>query len=568
MIFQAWKGHQYPYGLAAEWVRATWVCQRWRQAAFDTAALWSSVIVQRRLADDPALETQLDRADGFPLDLVVSCVEMSNCDLEKVLNFVLSQTKVIERLDITSYDGQQTAINGFIKDAGIAVIFLSLHDQSCVVDYEWELTSAVLLRLRHLALNRVVPNPGTLGPLLTLIHLQITNSFRGVHNFLAACPNLERLETDAQSLHHGLDEQPVVILPRLRHLSVDYSMHGVAEELSTLRLPSLASFHIADCEANDDDDFITEVLPRNVTEVLPPIRHSRCLSLIVGGAREDLSLGGSSGDAFQDEPEWSITTPSFEYDNSDYLSDEELASPEFLSAQFYYLARNVNRLLAHIPHLFHSSSLVQLELHVAHGLPVMRDWVRFFAPMSDLRTLGVGGVTLVPAVLTAFRTDRGMCMELQDVIVCAPAGWVRDELRPGLCLSFREVVAGWARERVGAGTGLRSLTIRTPHWDNVPTAIEMYTDDGDLGNLDNEDRGLVVCRESSISDADHGAAGLATKPSGPRDITWLEGIVGEDVVVKEEACFTCGAVYELPKGYPEWKNEETQGRDCEEPYFY
>ena len=558
MIFQVWKDHQYPYyGLAAAWVCATWVCQRWRQAALDTAALWSSVIVQRRLADDPALETQLHRAHGVALDLVVSCARMSNHDLEEVLNFVLSRTKMIERLDITSYDGQETVINAFIKGAGITVVFLSLSDQSWGVDHEWELTSAILPRLRQLALDQVVPNPGALGPLLTLLRLEFRNSLRGVHSFLAACPNLERLETDAQSLHHGRDEQPVVILPRLRHLSVDYSMHGVAEELSTLRLPSLASFHIADCEANDDDDFITEVLPRNVTEVLPPIRHSRCLSLIVGGAREDLSLGGSSGDAFQDEPEWSITTPSFEYDNSDYLSDEELASPEFLSAQFYYLARNGHRLLAHIPHLLHSSGLVQLELHVAHGLPVVRDWVRFFAPMSHLRTLGVGGVTLVSAVLTAFRTDWGMCMELEDVTLCAPAGWVRDELRPGLCLSFREVVAGWARERLGTGAGLRSLTIRTPHWDNIPTATEMYTDDGDSGNLDN-----------ARSDADHGAAGLAKKPPGPRGLGWLEEIVGGEVVVKDDYCPACGEVYELPDGYPEWSNEETGGSGSVEPYFY
>ena len=568
MIFQAWKNHE--HGLAAEWVRGTWVCKRWRQVALDTAALWSSVIVLQRLADDPALEMQLDRAHGAALDLVVSCAGMSNRDLKKVLNFILSRTKAIERLDITSYHGQQTSSNSFIKDTGIAVVFLWLNDQSRGNDHhEWELTRAILPRLRHLALNRVVPTPGALGPLLTLIHLQITNSFRGVHNLLAACPNLERLETDVQSLHHGLDEQPVVILPHLRHLSVDvdYSMHKIAAVLSSLRLPSLASFHIPDCEANDHGDFAIEVIPPNVTEVLPPIRHSRCLSLVVGGAREDLSLRGSSGDAFQDEPdrEWSITMPSFADNSSGYPPNDELTSPEFLSMQFYYLARNVNRLLAHIPHLVNASNLVQLELHLAHGLPVARDWVRFFAPMSHLRTLGVGGVTLVSAVLTAFHTDPGMCIELQDVALCAPPGWVRDELR--LCMSFREVVAGWARERVGTGTRLQSLTIRTPDWKNVPT--EMYTGDGDSGNsVDDEDRGLVVGPGSSRSDANQGAMGLATKPSGPRDIAWLEDIVGEDVVVKEEVCFRCGAVYELPDGYPEWSNEETGGSGSVEPYFY
>ncbi|KAM5539331.1 hypothetical protein V8D89_007022 [Ganoderma adspersum] len=572
MIFQAWKNHE--HGLAAEWVRATRVCRRWRKVALDTTALWSSVIVQRRLTDDPALEMELDRAHGVALDLVVSCVEMSNGDLEEVLNFVLSRTKAIERLDITSYDGQETTINGFIKDAGIAVVFLSLNDQSWGVDHEWELTPAIFPRLRHLALDQVVPTPGALGPLLTVTHLELRNALRGVHNFLAACPNLQRLRTDARAICYGLYERPVVTLPSLRYLFVEHSMYEVALALGTLRLPSLASFHITDCEANDNDDrFAIQVIPPMVTEVLPPIHHSRFLSLIVGGAREDLSLRGSSGDAFQDEPEWSITMPSFVYDSSHYPSqDEEPASPrpEFPPARFYYLARNGQRLLAHIPHLVNSSNLVQLELHFAHGLPVAHDWVRFFAPMSHLRTLGVGGVTLVSAVLTVFHTDPGMCMELQDVALCAPAGWVRDELRPGLCLSFREVVAGWARERVGAGMGPRSLTIRTPHWKNGPTATEMYTDDGDSGNLDDENRGLitVVGPGSSRSSADHGAAGLTTKPHRPRGLGWLEEIVGGGVVVKDEDCFACGAVYELPEGYSESSNEGTEGSIGYEPYFY
>ena len=130
MIFQAWKGHQYPYGLTVEWVRVTWVCKRWRQVALDIAVLWSSVIVRRHLTDDSTLEIQLDRAHGVAIDLVVLCAKMSNHDLEEVLNFVLSRTKAIERLDITSYDGQETAIDGFIKGAGITVVFLWLSDQS------------------------------------------------------------------------------------------------------------------------------------------------------------------------------------------------------------------------------------------------------------------------------------------------------------------------------------------------------------------------------------------------------------------------------------------------------
>ncbi|PIL26576.1 hypothetical protein GSI_12334 [Ganoderma sinense ZZ0214-1] len=171
----------------------------------------------------------------------------------------------------------------------------------------------------------------------------------------------------------------------------------VAVVLFPLRLSPSTSFHIVtDCEGNVDGDYTTLVLPQNISQALPSIRYTRCLSLTVGQRATHLSgFRGSLGDTFEDGPDWSITMPDLTY------------RPDSM------------RYLTHIPHLVDPSPLVELQLHFAHGLPVTRKWARFFAPMSHLRTLGIGGGALVAAVIQAFLANPGLCLELQDVVLCA-----------------------------------------------------------------------------------------------------------------------------------------------------
>ena len=572
-IFQAWHYFQ-THGFDTQWIRATWVCQRWRQVALDTAVLWSSVFVSRRISDDPVLELHLDRARGAALNLVVFCGQMSNGDLEEVLNLVLSRATAIERLSVTCYDGQQTAVKAFIKDAGTELVSLSLTDHSGGDNHEWEFTPDVFPRLRHLALYNVVPTPGATGPLLTLIHLALRHSQGGssVDLFLAACTNLETLRTDAQSISNKRDEHTALTLPNLRYLSMEPTMHEAATALSHIRLPSLTSFHISDHEDLVGGDFTAATLPQNICKVLPPIRRTRCLSLVVGGMWEDLSLKGGLGDAChwqesaRDEPaaDWSISPPNFWYYSAYPRCYEDpsgsVTGPELLAEHFTYLARIGAHFVRHVPHLVDPSRLVELQLHLARGLPDPvhlardRDWAGFFAPMCHLRTLGIGGFTLVSAVLTTFgNADPGLCNELKDVALCAPAEWVVDEL--GLGLSFQADVMSWVRGHVragtGTGTGLRCVTIR----------------------MEKEHPREHEGRSENLYEATVGNAGPS--PIGFREklrqgFGWLEEVVGEDIVVRDAYCTECRAAYELPEGYPEWRPEETgtEGSGRDEPYFY
>ncbi|KAI1783443.1 hypothetical protein LXA43DRAFT_1132426 [Ganoderma leucocontextum] len=480
MVFQAWKlsGHATEHGLVSEWVRATWVCKTWREVALDTAVLWSSVLVSRRLADDPVLEMQLDRAHGVALDLLVSCPQMYSAEVEEALSLVVSKRKIIKKLKIIYTEWEQRdVVEAFVKDVGAEVVSLSLLP-AANRSREWEFTPDIFPRLRHLTLDKIIPISRT--PLLNLTQLEMAYAYDDqdewasviltrctyVHKFLAACPNLETLRMDDCFLfppHYNEQEQPVVALPKLRYLSVADFAFDISEGLRTLRLPPSSSFHITtDCDGDADIDFTILIIPPNVSESLPPIRRTRCLSLMVGQRPPShLSLRGGPGDNFGDESNWSITIPDLE---CSFERSRTWASrfPDWEMAKLYYLGYNRQRFLSQIPRLVVPSRLVQLQLHIALGLPVARDWARFFATMPRLRTLGIGGGALIAHALQAFEADPSLCPDLEDLELCATVGWPVDD---GVLAEFiPRVIGAWVRQRtrVGMGPGLSSLTVRTP----------------------------------------------------------------------------------------------------------
>ncbi|KAI1781588.1 hypothetical protein LXA43DRAFT_1162431 [Ganoderma leucocontextum] len=564
MIFQAWKHScgAKEHGLVAEWVRATWVCKAWRGAALETAALWSSVLVSRRLADDPALEMQLDRARGVALDLLVFCLPISNVEIEKALGFVLSKTKSIEKLKVI-YGGQQNAVvEAFVKVVGAEVVSLSLLPNTSRI-CEWRFTPDAFPRLRHLVLDSIIPTPG--APLLTLTRLEVAYASYAyddhpvklvsggqqwctyVHKFLAVCPNLETLRT-IKCFHYPSSysehDQPIVTLPKLRYLSVEEFASGLSKAFQTLRLPSSSSFHItADCDGDTDHDYITLTIPRNVSESLPPIRRTRCLSLMVGQRwLSHLSLRGGPGDTFKDESDWSITIPDTQ---CSFQHSRTWASrfPDWESAKLYHLGYTGNRpqFLDRIPNLVVPSRLVQLQLHIALGLPVARDWARFFTTMPRLRTLGIGGGALITHALQAFEADPSLCPDLEDLELCATAGRAVDE---GVLAGFIPwVIGAWLRQRTRVGTGLSSLTVRTPAGGSGARA--------GLGGGQGHDADLV---------------GFASKLR--QDLALLKGSVGE-VLVEAADCPACGVEYELPvegvEGSDEDSDEESEDGSA---YYY
>ncbi|KAM5539332.1 hypothetical protein V8D89_007023 [Ganoderma adspersum] len=608
MIFLAWK-HLHglnQYGPVAEWVRTTWVCKTWREVALEAAELWSSVIIWRQLADDPALEVQLDRAHGAPLDMLVSCPRIPNDeDLEEIFRFVLSKTKTIKRLRIGCYSEQRTIVERLIKDVGSELESLSVSlNRGNAVSCEWSFSPDALPRLRHLTLSHIVPMAS--APLPSLVHLSLTSAYdllqlrdyltedetlilrTRIHRFLAACPNLETLRLNmcfAYPADYNVNEQPVIPLPKLRHLSLKDSVFEITNTLGSLRLHPSASLHIL---SNDltvgsvrNGDYVVHILPRNLSQSLAPVQHTRRLALTIGHPTTHLSLRGTQDRTFDSEDQdrdgqgnWSITLPNLSFDASHPIFVQGYPGDPFLRrlvedpdperAKFYYLGLAACRFLVHVPHLVVPARLVELQLHFARGLLVVARngadadsyWARFFATMPHLRTLGIGGgAVLVEAVLKALNAHPAfLCGELRDLALCSPTtvrcGEENEKDAHAVTVFLREVVAGWVRERARAGTPLRSLAVRisSSSNENADGSRMHARDGGGGGRLGNSD-GEAVSFGAELRE----------------DLLFLEDSVGE-VVVETTDCGACCMEYELPVD----PDEEDAGRDDDGDgaYFY
>ncbi|KAI1783464.1 hypothetical protein LXA43DRAFT_1067616 [Ganoderma leucocontextum] len=466
MIFHTWKDSCGPrrHGLRAEWVRATWICKRWREVALETPALWSSILVSRKLADSPVLKIHLDRVRGVALDLLVSSCCMSRGQVENTFKFslILARKKLIKRLTIV-FNGQHSAIiKTFVMKVASEVISLSLDPNASLVNWRWKFTQDNFPRLSRLVLHGIIPIPGT--PLLNLTELYLDHVVEDspkkaekpwtfVHRFLTACPNLETLHSvysfeyplEYLNPHNDYRDLPVVELPKLRYLSADGIALDTSTALGTLRLPALSTFDITARSGIDPGDCDFFIIPQNVSEALPPVRRSRCLSLMAGGRTSNLSLQGGPGDTFEAESDWSVTLPDLEPTDvdSDFL--------QYLCCLRY----NCSRFLVRLPHLVVPSTLVRLELHIANGLPIVLDWAWFFAAMARLQMLGVGNNVLVTHVLEAFEADPRLCPELEDLELCIGTGPNSAE-EPALAEFTARTTGAWVR---GRARPLKTLTV-------------------------------------------------------------------------------------------------------------
>ncbi|PIL26337.1 hypothetical protein GSI_12093 [Ganoderma sinense ZZ0214-1] len=569
MIFCCWKDScgSNRHGISADWVRSTWICKRWREVALETPALWSSVLISPSTTDTPALETQLDRARGVALDLLVSDPAASNYDVEGALGIVLAKKSPVRKFKIVC-DVCHPAVEEFVFSVAADVVSLSVHaDEWIEPKNRWLLSSDSFPRLSRLALSTIIPTPGP--PLLNLTRLELSDVVdpdtvppgTGVHRFLAACPNLEDLRTkncleysvDDMLDQGGKDVLPVVTLPKLRSLSMDELALDIATAVGTLRLPALTTFRItADASyANHESDFL--VIPQNITETLPPIRRSRRLSLVAGGATtNDVTLSGGSGDTLADRyadsdgvgvrDDWSVFLPDL---------DSMVEDPNDPVLDFPYCVEYITGLfLARIPNLVVPSSLVRLELHVSDGLPIARDWARFFAAMPRLRTLGIGGTALIQLVLAEFEDDAGLCPELEGLELCVGvrSNTGEDELAKFILRSF----GAWVR---GRAAPLESLTVRTPKDpDDFGSEDSESGCDSDSDSESSEDSDSA---SASDEEADYSAAGSASGHDAEPE-SWVGNLCREvrlglkgyvhGVFLEETDCSACGAEYE-PVGW-------------------
>ena len=383
-----------------------------------------------------------------------------------------------------------------------------------------------MLNLTHLSLKNFVED----------LFVEAEMPWRRVHAFLEACPNLEtltvnyeidypRVRQDPQSLYDGL---PVLTLPKLRSLSLEWLALDLSTVLATLRLPALSSFHLyGKCGVNGnptDCDFF--VIPQNISAVLPMLRRTDHVSLTVPAY--DLRLKGTA-----DEDNCSVTLPDLE------------ATVEACRGTPCCLWYNTARFLARIPHVVNPANLTSLELHIANGLPVTRDWVRFFGGMMHLQKLEIGGATLIRNVLEAFEASAegaasglGLCGELEEVALCFGRGTNLNSVNVAREESLSEFVpraiGAWVR---GRRMSLKTLTVLTPKGTGMQGGSGVQPN----SNVDSDQEVLTKPRRPVREVSESPIARLW------RDLTAAlqpRGSV-EEVDLMEQNCSACDKVYEM-----------------------
>ncbi|KAM5539334.1 hypothetical protein V8D89_007025 [Ganoderma adspersum] len=454
---------------------------------------------------------------------------MSERRVTDAFGLILARRRSIKTLTII-FNGQQGAAT-FVK--------------TVAAEERWNFGQNGFPRLSRLVLDSIMPVPVSGAPLLTLTHLYLCEVAESclndadkpwtlTHRFLAACPNLETLRTnDAFEYpleyldpHDDYRDLPIVTLPRLRHLLVDGLALDTSIALATLRLPGLSTFTIIADTGSDPYDCDFFVIPRTISESLPPIRHSRCLSFIVGGRTNSLSLHGGPGLTFSDEPDWSITLTDLKPTS---------ATSEFLRIPCCIRYACV-RFLTRVPHLVFPSALVHLELHVSNGLP-------FFRYMTRLRTLTIGSDKLVRRVLESFAADPRVCPELEDFQLCLGEGPTRAEVEPLVEFTTR-TIGDWTR---GRAMELKTLTL----------LVRMASSDGDDSESDSRHsaRAEVAVSESDVDG--HAGGRDPARDTHDTELAYLKlwcdlaaslkhegsGSVGE-VHLKMLDCAACNVEYE------------------------
>ena len=264
LIFEAWKDISAPhqYGLTADWIRATWVCRAWRNAALGFPSLWSSILINSP-PEDGILGIQLQRAHGVVWDLHVTCRHLYSVELQEAFYLIVDHMKSIRRLEIVYEEDRQTEIvQAFVDRVGAGLTMLRLDSDECANDFEWDFKAAKLPLLRELDIVSIIPAVvGVLDQLTTLSisywpgdDLQKSPYTPYLHNFLAACPNLVTFNTIAQPFLNTSrladlalvtrDSNLPVTVPKLRSMMISESERDTQMALSLMRLPSLSRFRI------------------------------------------------------------------------------------------------------------------------------------------------------------------------------------------------------------------------------------------------------------------------------------------------------------------------------------
>ena len=225
----------------SNWIHVTWVCQRWRQIATTTPALWTDIHLLN-LKNPPWLPTFLERAKRMPLniilshntqyydketfDLLVRSVGSFRClKLEATAQFGKERSLVphlpqMNKLEVLRLGGED-AINPRLLSSALADLGLTrehyphLHTLALRgTFFPW--TSSIYHSLRKLILTYINPLP----PAHALLQV------------LQSCPDLEIMQW-TNTLQDAPFFGPTDVVPRLSPVSLPRLQEIIIDDIHT-----------------------------------------------------------------------------------------------------------------------------------------------------------------------------------------------------------------------------------------------------------------------------------------------------------------------------------------------
>ncbi|KAL1946411.1 hypothetical protein VTO73DRAFT_15538 [Trametes versicolor] len=443
-------------GFSARWIRATWVCRRWREAALQNCQLWTDLSTRRYVLHPEAIHAFLRRApDAARVKVTVNAIARLGEDEEPIREDI-GRADVLwylqrwrDRMDLTLFfmaernveedpgqADQHADINRLLGALGTALtsLWLGARNGGDPLHNRLILHAHRLPNLRKMVSN-TVPYACDPLPCVTCIILY-TVSLWGhgyLQEFLAtSCPNVEDIvihqwrtfEFQAAPAH-----LPLVYLERLTDLALTAaSTESTSDVLALFRLGPSTSLELAPDDRDRDvvrrllrhDAWLRESLFSGDLENLPVLSSTQLLQVKIRHLHDDLSIGpdestrgdplwlylyGRAGPEAGDGPHWEVKS--------------RLQDGEFVMRQN---PRYLGRLLHGLPLIVQPGLVRQFALGfpdwLSAGIRRQSLWRELFGTFHALESLMLCGWEFIEAATRTLEADYTLLPLLKSLHVC------------------------------------------------------------------------------------------------------------------------------------------------------
>lgn len=265
-------------GFAARWIRATWVCRRWREAVLQNRRLWTKLSTRRHVLHPEAIRAYLGRApDTARVEVSVDAVARLGEDKQPIREDI-GRADILghlqpwrDRMDLTllfmvelnleedlRQADRHADIDRLLGTLGTALTFLWLgvRQGGDPVFNRLILHAHRLPNLHKLFLNTV---PNACDPLPGVTFIMLYKVFLFGHVYLrdllaTSCPNVEEIviyKWHTFNIMAAPAHLPLVYLERLTNLQLfTASTKSIGDVLALFRLIPSASFELAAVETD------------------------------------------------------------------------------------------------------------------------------------------------------------------------------------------------------------------------------------------------------------------------------------------------------------------------------